>query len=212
MISIPKNENPCLDVTGKCASVNQRNKDVWFLAGTFGNTVPVKRKCTVPSGRAILFPVLIKEDSFVEDSDLKTEAELSKRASDATDKVLHMEASIDGIPVLHMEASTDGMTEMLANLRGYRVQSEVINLEFQRDNVYNIPPGVTRSVNDGFWLFVRPLEVGKHVILFLGETRLTDAYTKDRMMGLEVYAPLKDHVTKQKTFKLEVLYELSIVG
>jgi hypothetical protein len=123
MISIPKNKNPSLDQTGKNCSVNQKNKDVWFLAGTFGNTFPVKPRCIVPIGRAILFPVLVNEDSFAEDSDLKTEAELCKRAKDATDRVLLMEASIDAIPVLYMKVSPDGMTEMLADLRGYCVQS-----------------------------------------------------------------------------------------
>lgn len=95
MISIPKKENPCLDETGKYCSVNQTDKNVWFLAGTFGNIVPVKRKCSVPMQKAIFFPALVKEDSFAEDSDLKTEVELIGRSRDATDKVSHMEATIE---------------------------------------------------------------------------------------------------------------------
>jgi hypothetical protein len=209
MISIPKNENPCLDETGKCCSVNQKNKDVWFLAGSFGNTVPVRRKCTIPSGRAILLPVLVKEDSFAEDHDLKTEEELRKRAKEATDKVLHMEASIDGLTVLYVKASINGMKETLAHLKGYRVQSEVINLEFPRDNVYDIPPGVTRSISDGFWLFLKPLEMGKYNIYFKGETLLADPFTRDKMRKTEVYASNLPHIDRN-LFRVEVSYELTV--
>jgi hypothetical protein len=198
MLSIAKKENPCLDETGKYCSVNQNNKNVWFLAGTFGNTITVRRKCTIPLGNAIFFPLLVKEDSFAEDSDLNTEVKLIKRARDATDKVLDMDASIDGKKVEHLEK--------------YRVQSEVFDLRFPEDNVYDVRPGVTRSVCDGFWLFIKPLEIGKHVIYFKGETLLAESYTKNQMRKTEVYAPIREHIDTNLTFKLEVLYELTIMN
>ena len=84
-LSIPKRTNPALDVTGRHCAVNQDNKDVWFLTGSFGNLVPINRKCRIPIGRAIFFPVLVKEDSLAEDIDLKTDDELTTRSRDATD-------------------------------------------------------------------------------------------------------------------------------
>jgi hypothetical protein len=97
MLSIPKKNNPSLDNTGMYCSVNQRNANVWFLTGTFGNIIPVTRKCAIPAGRAIFFPILEKEDSFAEDSDLTTELELANRSKSATDELVDMEVIIDGI-------------------------------------------------------------------------------------------------------------------
>jgi hypothetical protein len=42
------------DVTGEYCDVDQPD-DVWFLAGTFGET-GVERKCTVPAGRPVYLP------------------------------------------------------------------------------------------------------------------------------------------------------------
>jgi hypothetical protein len=49
--------NPIVDNTGKHAGINQGGP-VWFLAGTPGdNKIPI-RKCIVPYGKALLFPVI----------------------------------------------------------------------------------------------------------------------------------------------------------
>ena len=152
MLSIPKKNNPSLDKTGKYCSMNQNNENVWFLTGTFGNIVPVKRKCTIPIGKAIFFPILEKEDSLKEDSDLDNESGLIKRSRDATNRLTYMEAWIDGAKI--------------EDLEDYRVQSEVFDLKFPEDNVYDVKQGLTRSVCDGYWLFLKPLEIGKHHIYF----------------------------------------------
>lgn len=197
MLSIPKKKNPSLDETGKYCSINQNDENVWFLTGTFGNIVPVKRKCTIPAGKAIFFPILVKEDSLEEDSDLKTELELIKRSSDATNRLVHMEATINW--------------EKVDQLERYRVQSEVFDLTFPEDNVYNVRAGLTRSVCDGFWLFIKPLQIGKHYIYFKGETSLQEAFTLNQLKSSEVYTPIWENVNKNLTFKLEVSYELAII-
>jgi hypothetical protein len=196
MLSIPKKENPSLDETGKYCSMNQFNENVWFLTGTFGNIIPVKRKCVVPSGKAIFFPVLVKEDSLAEDLDLKTDAELINRSSEATDRLIHMEASIDG--------------KIVDNLEQYRVQSEVFELTFPESNVYGVRAGLTRSVCDGYWLFIKPLSLGRHKIYFKGETLLQEPYTLTQLKDREVYGNIWHHIDQNSTFKLEVWYELMI--
>jgi hypothetical protein len=71
--SIPKDINPAYDDTGKnCAQ--KQNGPVWFLAGTYGH--PANRKCDIPAGKAILFPILNSECSFAEFPKLKTLSEL----------------------------------------------------------------------------------------------------------------------------------------
>jgi hypothetical protein len=195
LLSIPKKNNPAVDKTGKSCSVNQNDKNVWYLTGTFGSDAPVKRKCIIPAGKAIFLPILEKEDSLVEDTDLRTDSDLIKRCKDATDKVLNMEASIDG--------------QWLENLKNYRVRSEVFDLTFPKYNIYNVPPGKTRSVCDGYWLFIKPLQIGKHYIYFKGEN-LLDQFMIAYMKKCEIYHSNLKNMYEKSTFALEVLYELII--
>jgi hypothetical protein len=52
----PKGQNPIADATGKFCARNQPD-DVFFLAGTFGEE-NVFRKCTIPAGKPVYFPVV----------------------------------------------------------------------------------------------------------------------------------------------------------
>lgn len=197
MLSIPKKKNPSVDETGKYSSMNQNDENVWFLTGTFGNIRPVKRKCAIPEGKAIFFPILVKEDSLAEDSDLKTELQLIKRSRDATNKLIHLEASVD--------------REKVDQLENYRVQSEVFDLTFPEGNVYDVRPGLTRSVCDGYWLFIKPFRVGKHQLYFKGETSLKQPYTLTQLKNRDVYGRIWRHINQSLTFKLEVSYQLRII-
>ena len=170
--------------------------NVWFLTGTFGNIAPIKRKCRIPIGRAVFFPVLVKEDSLAEDTDLKTDEDLVNRSRDATNELLFISASIDDIKI--------------ENLEKYRVQSEVFDLKFPRDNVYGVKPGLTRSVCDGFWLFIKPLEAGEHYIHFKGETAVVNNTIRTFLMHNKVYSQIQDHLERNLTFKLDVSYEIMI--
>lgn len=194
--SIPEIINPAHDKTGIHCGVNQSNENVWFLSGTFGNVTPVRRKCRIPAGKAIFFPVLVKEDSLAEDYDLKTEEELANRAKTATDRYLHMSASIDGIKI--------------ENLETYRIRSKFFDLNFPKGNVYNVQAGLTRSVCDGFWVFIKPLAAGIHYIHFMGETELVENHTRNIVENREVYRSIWQHAKEERTFVLEVFYELVI--
>jgi hypothetical protein len=55
-LSIPTSVNPQTDTTGEDAVVGQRGS-VWFLAGFFNGGTPVTRKCSVPEGTQLFFPV-----------------------------------------------------------------------------------------------------------------------------------------------------------
>jgi len=196
MLSIPREKNPCADLTGKYCSVNQPDTNVWYLAGTFGNTTLINRKCTIPQGRAIFFPILVKEDSLAEDTDLKTELELVKRSKQATDRLIDIEAAIDG--------------NIIDRLEKYRVRTPVFDLEFPVDNVYNVRPGFTRSVCDGYWMFIRPLTTGRHHIYFRGETSLDVDFTMNQLRSNDLHTGMWNHIANRPTFKVEVSYEMTV--
>ena len=196
MLSIPKKKNPSLDRTGKYCSINQDNHSVWFLTGTFGNIDPIKRRCIIPSERAIFFPVLVKEDSLADDSDLKTEDDLINRCEQATNRLISIEAYIDN--------------QRIEQLENYRVRSDVFDLVFPKDNVYSVRPGLTRSVCEGYWLFIKPLQAGKHSLFFRGETSLEEPYTIKQLKGNPIHSLIWKNMDIKSTFKLDVSYDLTI--
>jgi len=89
--SVPKNSNPAYDNTGKNCAQGQKGP-VWFLAGTYGH--PVDRVCTIPAGKAILFPILNSECSFAEFPKLKTLSQLRTCAKTIQDHVTTLYASV----------------------------------------------------------------------------------------------------------------------
>jgi hypothetical protein len=83
-------------------------------------------------------------------------------------------------------------------------------LTFPEDNVYDVRPGLTRSGCDGYWLFIKPLEIGKHYLFFKGETYLKEASILTRMKSSKVYSQIWKHINKKSTFKLGISYDLTI--
>jgi hypothetical protein len=154
----------------------------------------------MPEGRAIFFPILEKEDSFAEDIHLSKEEELIERAKNSTDKVICMEAAIDGESV------------RFDHLENFRARSQVFDLVFPENNVYDVKAGPTRSVCDGFWLFIKPLTNGPHTLYFKGETMLAEPYIEDHMKRTEAYSNIRSHIFKNRSFILDVSYELTILS
>jgi hypothetical protein len=152
-LSSPMERNPLIDKTGKNCAEGQ-DGPVWFLAGTTGETRSANRRCHVPSGKAILFPVLVSQFSFSEVPFIKTSEELiSYTAKDITHWSL-LEASIDGLRV--------------CNINKYRIQFGPFDLFLPQNNIWNIRAGTTQAVSDGFWAFLKPLNDGKHTLYFHG--------------------------------------------
>jgi hypothetical protein len=151
MISIPEGNNPNNDPTGEKCATNQGDRNVWYLAPTFGGSA--ERTCTMPSGKAILFPLLVSECNPLENPGLKTDAELRSCAMQANDQGSRsMEVILDGV--------------RLRNLENYRVQSELFDLSFPEHNAFSVKPGSTKAISDGFWVFLKPLPAGKHELEF----------------------------------------------
>jgi len=100
----------------------------------------------------------------------------------------------------------------IENLESYRLLSEVFDLNFPEDNVYGVKPGLTRSVCDGYWLFVKLLDIGNHSIKFKGETLLVDDPVKEQLTGDQAYKKIWRHINKKSSFRLDISYELEITN
>jgi hypothetical protein len=152
--SMPKDINPAYDDTGKYCAANQKGP-VWFFAGSYGKDVA--RQCSVPSDKAILFPILNSECSFAEFPALRNGEQLRQCAKEIQDSVTQLKASVDG--------------KNIANLNGYRVQSPIFNFKVTENNILGLPPQTTEAVSDGNWVFLRPLPEGQHSISFKGDLK-----------------------------------------
>jgi hypothetical protein len=150
--SIPNNINPAYDDTGKYC-VQKQNGPVWFLAGTYGHAV--NRKCDIPFGKAILFPILNSECSFAEFPKLKTLSELRTCAKAIQDQVTTFNASVDGVNI--------------PNLQKYRIKSPPFNFTLPQNNILGMQANITtQAIADGNWAFLKPLSYGNHKIVFRG--------------------------------------------
>jgi hypothetical protein len=73
------------------------------------------------------------------------------------DSVIHLEASVNGIP--------------LTGLEKYRIQSPLFNFKLPENNTLGLSSQTTQAVSDGNWVFLKPLSVGNHTIYFNGGLR-----------------------------------------
>jgi hypothetical protein len=153
LVSIPQPSNPAADATGKNCGLNQ-NGPVWFLAGTTGGSA--ERTCTLPAGKAILFPIINSECDFLGYPNVKTELGLVSCAKADPDRTTNLQATIDGVDLRQLEK--------------YRIISQPFNVTFPSNNLFGSPVGTTTMVSDGFWVFLQPLAIGQHELHFSGLT------------------------------------------
>jgi hypothetical protein len=149
----PADKSPLKDNTGINCNQGQ-TYPIWFLAGTFGGSA--ERTCSIPAGKAIMFPVYNGECSFVEYPQYKTEQDLRNCAKAQLNKVTNLDASVDGVKI--------------QDLKSYRAQSSLFDLVLPNTNVFGLAAGPTKSVADGFWIILKPLSSGKHEIHFSGSS------------------------------------------
>jgi hypothetical protein len=154
LLSIPKKSNPALDTSGEQFNLETQNgnRDVIFLPGNLGGCSV--RTYTVPSGRAILIPIINFTTSYSEEPNLKTELDLVNRANRDIDDIVEKFAEVDGQPIYNIEE--------------FRVRTPPFGTCLISDNVFNVTPGQTTSVSDGYWIFLRPLSTGTHEIHTIG--------------------------------------------
>jgi hypothetical protein len=159
VLSIETGANPVLDTTGNNCGIAQSSAPVFFLAGA-GTTDPVTRTCTVPAGKALFFPILNVECSTVEASPFHGDNAQELRTCVAD--------FINTVDEDTLQASIDGKN--VQNLTDFRVQSPLFDFIMPAANNFLGLPGVTSgsSVSDGYWLLLKPLSPGSHVIHFEG--------------------------------------------
>ena len=142
ILRIPKSINPATDFTGQNASIGQRDPNVFFLCQTVESVrQQPTRKIVIPRGRSIFMPILNWISNFDEHGN--SEHELIETARNRIDAIGNMEVNIEG--------------RYIQELEKYRFLSEFFVVDLPEDNILDLPPGQSRFISDGYWLFTGPL-------------------------------------------------------
>jgi len=152
---LPKNKNPAIDNNGqKDENANQNsNSPVFYLNFSREGDSLVERRCKVPREKGIFVPAMSVEVS---------EKEIQNSSADNLKKI----AKKDQDSVRNLSVKLDG--NEVNDVNSYRTSTDVFQLEFPQDPLFDVSPGTCQAVADGFYLITKPLSPGTHTIEFKG--------------------------------------------
>ncbi|MDB5033943.1 MAG: hypothetical protein JWQ98_1184 [Chlorobi bacterium] len=152
--------HPLFDSTGANFNATQATSgSVIFLGGSLAPGSPFTRTITIPSGKALFFPML---NTFTDTTGGWTPDSMRVALDAAVKNITGVSAEIDG--------------QAVATPANYHVRSALFSATLPDHNFYQywgnpIPAGtVMPYLSDGHWLMVAPLASGAHTIHFLGRT------------------------------------------
>jgi hypothetical protein len=155
--SMPAGNDPVNDTTGASCMIGQRGP-VWFLAGA-RSSEPVTRRCSIPEGVVLFFPVINSGFVYVPDcgDPNLSIAELRTLLAPFIDDASGLSVVLDGRPVKSLR----------------RVRSDVFATVFPRRNVLGadcIVPGkvYSPSLDDGYYVKLPGLRAGTHRLRIRG--------------------------------------------
>jgi hypothetical protein len=152
----PANENPLTDTTGEYCGRGQLGT-IWFLAGALGSD-PVSRKCTVPAGYSLFFPVINTAYLALLNDPPATQTPKFVRGA-VTCTIPNVRVQIDGVYVNNARQSYLSAEDSL-----------LFVVRFPPDNIFgagpaDIPQLLTYpSATSGIYLDVPPLNTGEHTL------------------------------------------------
>jgi hypothetical protein len=155
-LSIPHAKNPVVDQSGEYADESQP-VNVWFLAGIFAEENERKsfpsRKCTISSGVPVLIPILNCAADDIHYPELKNDQALIEHVSRQVGRVEKKECTVN-----------DEIIEPEIVSSYPRVFDLYIHPDF--DTFHK--GGNSRASAEGYWVFLKPLPIGRHIIQFQG--------------------------------------------
>lgn len=173
-LGIPATNNPLLDQTGANCAVDQSG-DVWRLGGTFNQSGIVNRKCSIPLGKSILFPLVNTEVDELDTGFLEFICGEDTAANPTVPK-LRACAQFIANQATDVTAIVDGkVIASSSNMDEFRVLSPPFKFDLPEDDILGLGPAENvQAVSDGFWVQLAPLLPGKHKIEFGGTLRFTE--------------------------------------
>jgi len=158
--------NPAFDPDGRFCDLNQQGS-VWFLASTFGGVAD--RTCEVPAGKAIFLSLGGVFLSFAPEFPTADDP-CSQMATNVEKVRCDVNNDVPVAPGISFEVTLDG--EPVEDLFAYRAQSTPGGFTLRAPNPSFLtdlgfaPGDRSPAVADGYFLFLKPLETGRHTLSF----------------------------------------------
>lgn len=146
--SIPEPIHPREHPSEQTCKVAQHGP-VWFLADLLSGTQ--QRSCTIPASKSIFVPLV---GGFC-----------GSDSAGVTDDTSLRQCAISGDNYATMQVTLDG--KEIKNLDQYRIQGSkepFFMVTYGSNNIYKHKPGSAKGAVDGFYLFLRPMTPGQHLL------------------------------------------------
>lgn len=147
--SMPQANSPVRDLTGSDCAINQEGP-VWFLAGGFGSA-KISRRCTIPPETYLFFPMINMLEFTPPNTDRSCQ-EVMRVVAANNETYVQLRATLNG--------------HAFSELDQRRVASQVCFDPLGRVPPEFEPPSYAPAATDGYWLMLKPLPVGEHVLSF----------------------------------------------
>ena len=164
--SIDKINHP-RDVDTRSCNVSQIWDNVWFLPDRLSDELAspqTVRYCEIPHQKAIFLPVATGEIDSWSDPEFVNKTlndeirnKIISKTYDCDNHVIRRTAEIDGKKIIGFERDEPYRTNT----------SELFNISWKTNNIYSIDPGTGKAFAEGWFLFIKPLPPGDHVISYL---------------------------------------------
>jgi hypothetical protein len=174
------NTNPILDSTGQFATGGQEHgigpaNKYFFLTGTFGGTAV--RNVTVPTGKALFFPIINAEvDNAVDPPTNNKVPALKAIAKASIDAATLLHATFDGAPVTIFRSTSPTFDYTLPDENSIYDYFKLFGPQFEGR--------VKPAVADGYWAYLPPPAPGAHVLKFQSANSL--GFTLDVTYNLTI--------------------------
>ena len=167
-LGIPNNEHPAIDYNSDKCSIHQEGP-VWFLPDviTKGDApyTRVEFSCVIPKEKAILFPIStgscwlgIPEFKHIQDKlspRPDVDAELKRCAVGPQDNTEIFYVRVDGTDI------KNGLARVTTSFYNVTTPKQPVT-----DIYSGIESGTSRAIANGYFVFLRPLSQGEHIIEF----------------------------------------------
>lgn len=154
----PDDTDPLADESGDYCGYGQKG-DVFFLATSY-STEKVTRQCTVPAGKYLFFPVI--NMMMWDGPDGLSCQELQDDVKTAINTARDLEVELDG--------------DKINGLDKLRLVSK---------DCFSIPGDNDHYATDGYWVLLKPLKPGQHIIHFKGRIGDDGETVEDFMQDIE---------------------------
>jgi len=152
----PNGTHPSVDDPGFNVA-NRQSGRVWFLSTPvdFGTAIPTPRTryITISKHTALFVGTINGEYSSLEDPFPQTEAGQRAIANFQADRIVGLTCTLDGHTVQHDR---------------YRFESDQFSFTAPTPWIFGATGGNGTSVADGYYLFLKPMQVGQHVLHYTG--------------------------------------------